>query len=259
MVDFKLVDYVKRHVAKGYSKEEIINILKKNGWDKKNIEEAFRFIDTKRSAPQDLQPAKVSEESLSQTKQQYLSTLRSFIINARNKGVSDIQIKNALLAKKWPLDLVEEGFRQVPVQQQRVVKETVKEKPKIKPHREPFDYRKLIWYILGFIIAAAIIAGTIFVYYYVIGLSQYTIVINGEEQHGKCLELDCSDMKDVAFGYAKDNLTMMLIIGAIVAFVTVTLYAFLPVRNAVLWIVNILYFLFLIFIGVRWVLFNRSI
>ncbi len=260
MVDLRLVDYIKRHVDRGYSKEEITDILKKNKWTKSEISEAYKYYDSKRN---DLQktvskPAQLAEDSTSPTRRQQLATLKQFIARSRTRGINDQQIKTALKAKKWPDDLLEEAFSILPSVEMPAQKPQPKPQA-VKQPREPFNFKLLIWYIIAFIVATAIISGTVFVYYYVVGLSNYTVSVNGEEQHGKCLELDCSDMKESAFDYATNNLVLMLIIGGVASLLIVTLYAFLPIRNTILWIVNILYFLFLVFIGVRWILFNRTI
>ena len=257
MVDLKLVDYIKRHIQRGYKKEEITQILIKNKWDKKDISEAFKYLSTKKVQPNvSSQPMQLQPKKQQPNKQQYLLTLKNFISGARAKGIKDDQIKNALLTKKWPTDLVNEAFSSLQMvgRGAKPVTKPLSDKP-----RQPFNAKLLVWYLIAFVVAGIIIAGTIFVYYYVVGLSQYTIVVDGEEQYGKCLELDCSDMKDEAFNYAAESLTLMLIIGGIASLLIVTLYAFLPFRNAILWIVNILYFLFLIFIGIRWIMFNQSI
>lgn len=249
MVDLKLVNYIKRHLQKGYSKKELVDILKKNKWDKKEIDSAFNFISSKKDAKPASKPA-----STKPTKQEHLAVLKGFISRSRAKGISDEEIKNALIAKKWPNDLIQRGFGSAGV-------EKVTRPPEEKPKKEkvPFRLSQLVWYFIAFIVAGIIISGTIFVYYYVVGLSQFTITIDGEEQYGKCFEVDCSDMKESAFDYAKDNIQFMLIVGAIASLVIVLLYALLPIKNIILWIVNILYFLFLVYIGVRWIMFTRSI
>ncbi|MCD4759615.1 hypothetical protein K8R33_01870 [archaeon] len=251
MVNLKLVDYVKRHLQKGYKEQEIKKILIKNKWDKEEINEVFKFISSKKKiASSQTKPNRLN----TQQKKDPSVTLIPFIAKARKRGVSEEEIRTALITKKWPTNLVDNAMASGKPAK-------VKEKKEFKPKqpREPFNFKLLLWYVLAFIVAATIIAGTVFVYYYVVGLSQYTVVSNGEELTGKCIELDCSDMKDFAFDYAKENLTIMLIIGGIASLLIVLLYALLPVRNGILWGVNILYFLFLIFIGVRWILFNRSI
>lgn len=255
MVDLKLVDYIKRHLQKGYKENEIKDILIKNKWDKNEIKEAFAYISSKRVPEQGpvSKPTQLTETS--STQQNQLNSLKQFIKRSRQKGISDQEIKSALLAKRWPVDLVEQGFEgPAQFQEQRKVQE---QKPK-KP-RKPFNFKLLVWCIVAFIVASIILSGTIFVYYYVVGLSQYTITVGGEEERGKCLELDCSDMKDSAYSYAMESIMLMLMIGVGAAFIIVLLYSLLPVKNAILWIVNILYFLFLVYIGIKWIVFNQSI
>jgi hypothetical protein len=253
MVDLKLVDYIKRHLQKGYKENELKDILIKNKWDKNEVTEAFAYLSSKKEPVQKpaSKPAQLTETSV--TQQNQLIALKQFIKKSRQKGISDQEIKTALLAKRWPADVVAKGF-EGPAQVQEKVQEQKPKQPK-----KPFNFKLLMWYVLAFIVASIILTGTIFVYYYVLGLSEYTINVNGEEQRGKCLELDCSDMKDHAFDYAMDSIVLMLAIGIGAALLIVLLYALLPVKNAILWIVNILYFLFLVYIGIRWIVFNQSI
>ena len=254
MVDLKLVDYIKRHLQKGYKESELKGILIKNKWDKKEVNEAFAYLSSKKEPIQKpvSKPTQLTETS--STKQNQLNALNKFIKKSRQRGISDQEIKNALLAKRWPADLVEKGFEGPAQVQEKPVKE---QKP--KQPREPFNFKLLMWYIVAFIVASIILTGTLFVYYYVIGLSEYTITANGEEQRGKCLELDCSDMKDSAFNYAMESIVLMLAIGVGAALLIVLLYSLLPIKNVILWIVNILYFLFLVYIGIKWIVFNQSI
>ncbi len=257
MVDLKLVDYIKRHVARGYGNEEIKKILIDNQWDKKEVEKAFKFLSEKKEPTQKIVPTEKPTATQPKNLAQ-LQILKSFILNSRAKGIKDQEIKSALLSKKWPEDLVDEGFSDLQTtKEQKPTKPVEKAKP--KKERKPFNWKMLIWYFVAFIVATAIITGTIFVYYYVVGLSEYTVTVDGETLHGKCLQLNCSDMKTSELDYAKESLTLMGIIGLAASLLIVSLYAFLPYRHVVLWTVNILYFLFLVYIGYVWIAFTGSL
>ncbi|MBS3172565.1 hypothetical protein J4438_03225 [Candidatus Woesearchaeota archaeon] len=264
MVDIKLVDYIKRHQQKGYKKEELQRILVQNGWLKDEVNEAFKFIETKQQPEkQKEKPVQLKEEK-GPSRQEQLNVLKNFILSSRSKGISDFEIKNALRSKGWPEDLLEQGFRmftqtqpQRPIIQPKPIQEKIEVKP--KKERKPINFKKIIWFFIAFVVATLIITGTIFVYNYVIGLSSYTLTQNGEELHGKCLDQNCSDMKDSAFNYAKENFTYSLIVGLIASLITVVLYATLPFRNIILWVINGLYFLFLIYIGYIWLAFSSSV
>jgi hypothetical protein len=258
MVDLKLVDYIRRHIDRGYGKEEIKKILIENQWDKKEVDLAMNFLEEKKTPVKTIIPKSkpVVTQPNNITK---LQILKNFINNSRAKGIKDSVIRAALLAKKWPESLLAEGFSDLrkPIEQKVIIQEKSKEKP--KKERKPFNWKMLIWYIVAFIMAAAIIAGTIFVYYYVMGLSDYTVTMDGVAVHGKCLQLNCSDMKGAALDYANGSLITMAMIGLIAALFIVSLYAFLPYRQAILWIVNLLYFLFLVYIGYVWISFTGSL
>ena len=251
MVDLKLVDYIKRHLERGYSEDELKKILKENEWDGKEVNTAFKFLNSKKSKKEKPTQPLVTKP----TKDDQLKILKNFIVNARSKGVKDNEIRSALLAKKWPENLVTQGFSDLrpPTQMPKPAM------PKPKNPRPPFNWKLFIWYVVAFIIATAILSGTIFVYYYVVGLSDYTVTVDGEALHGKCLELNCSDMKQSALTYAQDNLGLMFIIGAIASLIIVSAYAFLPFRQVVLWVVNSLYFIALAYIGYVWIRFTGSL
>ncbi len=260
MVDLALVNYLKRHLQKGYTKDELTKILTKNGWSKKELSEAFKLAESNKkliSHQISKQPKTNTQQTRNEKIQAQILILKNFILKSRERGIKDETIRNALTAKRWPANLIEEGFKAAgPAQQtkQKPIEQKKEEKPK-----KPFNWKMLLWYLLAFIVVSAIITGTIFVYYYVTGLSEYKVIINGTEYHGRCLNTGCSDMKDYALNYAKENLQQMILIGAGSAFLIVALYAITQIRNVILWVVNIAYFLFLIFIGVRWVLFTKSI
>lgn len=277
MADPKLIEYIKRHLQKGYKKDELQKILIQNGWSKDEVSEAFKSMNSKQSEKQKetsiqtKQPVKQIERSAqvqthqehTPSRQEQLAVLKNFILSSRSKKLSDFEIKNALRSKGWPEDLLEQGFRmlgpaQQPVKQiERPIQQQVQPKP-IK-ERKPINIKKIIWFFVAFIIATVIISGTILVFNYVLGLSDYTISQGGEDIKGKCLELDCSDMKEFAFNYAQDALSSAIMIGLIASLAIVLLYAFLPFRNVILWVVNGLYFVFLVYIGYIWITFSSSI
>nr|MBA4405174.1 hypothetical protein [Nanoarchaeum sp.] len=276
MVDSKLIEYIKRHLQKGYKKDELQKILIQNGWSKDEVNEAFKSMNSKQQPAKTIvekpvqQPVKQIEKPVqvqphqehTPSRQDQLAVLKNFILSSRSKKLIDFEIKNALRSKGWPEDLLEQGFRMVgPAQQIKQIEKPVQQNIQPKPMKEkkPINVKKIIWFFVAFIIAAVIITGTILVFNYVLGLSDYTISQGGEDIKGKCLELDCSDMKEFAFSYAQDALTSAIMIGLIASLIIVLLYAFLPFRNVILWVVNGLYFVFLVYIGYIWIAFSSSI
>lgn len=254
MTDLQLVNYIKRHLEKGYTKQEIEKILSENNWDKNEIKHAFEVIMTKKQLPKE--PIKkqknIQKGGSEKTNFDQINTLKNFILAIRARKVDDGKIKDALIKKKWPETLIENAFSELKGGKEKPSNKTFI-KPKIQ--KKPFNFKKLFLYILGFIVLTAILTGTIFVYQYVVGLSSYEVLVNGEMETGKCEELNCSDMKDSAFNFANDNLILYLGISAIISLLIGGLYAFRSIRDKVLWGANILYFCFLIFIGYTWISF----
>ncbi len=67
MIDQQLLDYIKKELGMGVSKEEIKNILLVNNWQENDIEEAFNFkkiseepIPNKESVQPDVRPVSFS-------------------------------------------------------------------------------------------------------------------------------------------------------------------------------------------------------
>lgn len=262
MVDLQLVNYIKRHLAKGYTKQEIEKILIENNWDKKETKDAFKIVETKGKVLKPVQkvsttPDEEKQQQKAITNHDQINTLKNFILSIRARGVKDEGIKKALLIKRWPSDLVDMAFSELkPVKEDKPSSNSFV-KPKIQ--KKPFDFKKLLWYILGFIIITVVLTGTLFVYTYVVGLSSYEVTINGIRETGKCTSLDCSDMKDYAFNFANDSLMFYLGISAALALLITGLYAIPTIKNGVLWGANILYFFFLIYIGYTWINFTGAI
>ena len=265
MVDLQLVDYIKRHLSKGYTKQEIEKILADNNQEKKETKEAFKIIENKKKISKPVKKSSLTpkEEKYQQkavTNHDQITTLKNFILSIRARGVKDEEIKKALVTKRWPFDLIDVAFKELkPVKEDKpsstsFVKPQIQKKPK-----KPFNFKKLLWYILGFIIMAAVLTGTFFVYQYVLGLSSYEVTINGVTETGKCTNLDCSDMKNYAFDFASENLMFYLGISAAIALLITSLYAIPTIKNGILWGANILYFLFLIYIGYTWISFSGAI
>ncbi len=266
MVDLQLVDYIKRHLAKGYTKQEIEKILSENNWEKKEVKDAFKIIENKKKVSKpvkksSLTPKEEKYQEKAVTNHDQITTLKNFILSIRARGVKDEEIKKALLTKRWPSDLIDMAFKELKPVKEDKPSSTSFVKPKIqkKKPKKPFNFKKVLWYILGFIIMTAVLTGTFFVYNYVVGLSSYEVTINGVSETGKCINLDCSDMKDHAFNYANDKLMFYLGVSAAIALLITSLYAVPTIKNGILWGANILYFLFLIYIGYTWISFTGTI
>ena len=80
MVDLKLVDYIKRHIDRGYGKEEIKKILIENQWDKKEVDQAMKFLEERKEPSRKIEleskPVVVQEKNIAQ-----LQILKNFVLN----------------------------------------------------------------------------------------------------------------------------------------------------------------------------------
>jgi len=256
MTDLQLVNYIRRHLEKGYTKRELEFILSKNNWDKNEVKHAFKIIETKKPISKTFLEHKKSQEKIIQPNFEQINTLKNFIISIRARKVDDVKIKEALLKKKWPEKSIDLAFSELKKEnkekpsQKTFVKPTIQKKP-----REPHNFKKLLPYLIGIIILTIVLTGTIFVYQYIVGLSNYEVTIDGIIETGKCEELNCSDMKSHALDHANENLILYFGISIIISLLMVGLYAFEKIRTAALWGANLLYFGFIIFIGYTWMSF----
>ncbi|MBT3416530.1 hypothetical protein HON86_01655 [Candidatus Woesearchaeota archaeon] len=256
MADLQLVNYIKRHLEKGYTKRELENILSKNNWNKNEVKQAFRIIETKKKMPKPVQKQKNSEKKITQPNFEQINTLKNFIISIRARKVDDAKIREALSKKKWPEKSIDLAFSELKKENKEKPSQKTFVKPAIqKKPRQPFNFKKLLPYLIGIIVLTIVLTGTIFISQYVVGLSTYEIKINGMQETGKCKSLDCSDMKNFAFNHANEKLILYFGISIIVSLLMAGLYAFEKIRTAALWGANLLYFGFLIFIAYTWMSF----
>ncbi|MBT4334598.1 hypothetical protein HOD61_02160 [archaeon] len=254
MVDIKLLHFIKDGIKKGYSHTELKSILKENGWDDTEIESTLTSL--KKPRLQESQPLPIQKSNL--------NLLNKFIKTSLQKGAREHEIRLALLSKGWPVEKINKAFIRLkenrPIQPQAEQslemvgyaakkplqkKETIKTEEKPKTHFK-IDGRKILIYILSFILITAIISGTFSVFYFMLGINSH---------EGNCNSGLCADTKDYAMNYAIDNMFMALIISSILAFAVVLTYAFIPNKDILLWIVNLFYLLFTLFIAFLWLKF----
>ena len=191
-------------------------------------------------------------------------SLINFIKNSLEKGYSEYFIRNGLIAKNWPLTEINESFFEAKKQITPRIQEVVYQKKEfIEPKKEKkLAPKKILFPIISFVIVALILTFTFLVYFYMNGLMDYTIQTPTGELKKTCLNPDCSDMKEYALNYIKTkastiNITNPIIIGIAISFLLVLLYNLVKFKKLFLWIINIAYMVFLVFIIYIWMSFIR--
>jgi hypothetical protein len=259
MVDVKLVSYIKEGLEKGYSKDDLLKLLVENGWNKQEVTLAIKFIEKEKEKKVIKKPKPKPEQPI----------LKQFIKESLDKGASETEIKNVLLSKGWKSEIIDSVFEGI----EKPIK--IKEEPKIEQREEPrkekkevkikkvgekkFSPMKLLTYAISFIFITLILSGTFVVYFYIQGMNDYTITdSSGEQLRKTCINEDCSDLKEYALENVKDKLTIAVLISAGVAIVALLLHFMLPFKTQMLWVFNILYFLFLGLILFFWIKFQNS-
>ncbi len=257
MTDVKLISYIKDGLKKGYSKDELNKLLVENGWNKKEVTEALKFIDKedKKTVNEKPKPRPKQEESI----------LKKFVRESIEKGVSETEIKNVLTAKGWKPAAIADAFRGIKKPKPVKIKETKVEKPKKekkKPEKKEgkkFEPVKIVAYLVSLLFLSLILTGTFVVFFYIQGMNDYEVTdTSGNALTKTCLEEDCSDLKDHALTNVKDNLVLSILTSIGIALIALVLHFILPFKTQLLWIYNILYFLFLGLILFFWIRFQSS-
>jgi len=243
MVDLKLISYIKSSLKKGYSKEELIKILIKNGWTKKEAIIGFKFLEKHLKE-------KGSEAEIKK------APLIEFIQTSLKSGISEGEIRLALSAKGWKKATVDNAFKKIkfPVIRQKKEKRPHQLKEKPKP-----DFKNTFFHIMSFIVISLILSLTFAVFIYIEGLNNYAIIDDqGNELTKTCIQDDCSDMVGFGFSYVYNNVWIYVGVSVLIALIVVILYILLPFKKELLWIFNVLYFLFLLVIIYNWIIFQRG-
>ena len=235
MVDQKLVDYIKDGLKKGYSKKELEEILRKNNWTKQELNDVFNIIYQRKDQP--------SSYLMNREKEQMLI---NFIKTSLSKGHQINKIRNALIEKRWPPTKVDEVIREI---LKSGVQETKKEKPGGGPKT-----KKIFLYFLWFIIISVVLALGIAAYSYIQATHSYTIQDpnTGQLVTGNCLQEDCSDMREYIYEQILDNIIIIAIIGLGVSLILVLLHVFIPHKEIIIWVGNILFLLYILYLLYLW-------
>ena len=95
-------------------------------------------------------------------------------------------------------------------------------------------------------LVSLVIVGTFMVFYFMHGINNSEI---------NCQSGLCTELKEDAIDYASNNLIMAAIISLFAAFAIILTYVFIPNKDILLWIVNVIYLLFVMFIAFLWIKF----
>ncbi len=252
MVDVKLVVYLKEGLKKGYSEDELIDLLTKNGWKKQEILPAFK-VAAKETKKVIKKPKKKPKESV----------LKQFIRKSLNEGISETEIRNVLLSKGWKPQELKEAFKGIERRKSKKLGKPTIEKKKgsfeEKPEQKKITPMKIITYLISFIFITLVLSGTFVVYFYIQGMNDYSVTdSSGNTLKKTCINEDCSDLKEHALKNVKDNILITILTSIGVALVFVILHFILPIKTQLLWIYNILYFLFLGLILFFWIRFQSA-
>ena len=245
MVDQSLADYIKDGLDKGYKKPELEKILKENGWSNVEIAEAFGALEKK--------PAGEAPDK----------TLLNFINGALTKGIPEAKIRQALSAKNWPKEKIDIAFQNTNKSKSEKnalsnVGKEEKSKSEFKP-KVAFNYKKVLIYIGVFILISAVLSLSLGVFFYIQAMVGYTITDpnTGEELRGYCIQEDCSDMKEHIYQNIGDNKVLILSMALAISLVLVLLHAFIPGKEKLVWIANIIFFLFICYMLFMWLVANN--
>ena len=244
-MNLQLTNYIKANLGKGYTKEELKEILKEHSWSELEIDESLEFIS--KSKPKLKKPVIVPPDLL------------RFVRLSLLKGIDKTKVRQALLQKGWPKPQVEEAFRIAEQQREAEPKKVVKkqepikkkpEKPKQKqrvgpPKKSPIG--KILLYILAFIVVGAVIGGTVFLSFYIKAL----------DENPQCpdAEPDCS-LRDIAFKKAYGDLNLYLLAGGVFSLLFTVLHAIARKKDVIIWIANGIYLLMIIYIAYQWIMFS---
>ena len=253
MVDLKLVDYIKNAKKKGYDKKELKQILKENEWSSSEISDAFNFIENKNQ--QISKPTEASNKN---------KILIDFIKKSLEEGISEDQIKQALTAKHWPIEKINNSFAVVNQHKLKKKKEVkIKVKPKqekeLPKERKKFNFKKVGLYFMWFIIISIILSLSITMFFYIQAMVSYEVVNpnTGILQNGICLNEDCSDMKNYIYDQINPQLWIILIMGLSISLLILTIHALIPKKELIIWTSNILFFLYMIYLFYLWFIGTR--
>jgi len=155
-----------------------------------------------------------------------------------------------LASKNWPVEKIEMAF---PKSSKPANTEKIKNKEKKKA-----GARKIISYMGIFIIISIVLSLSIGVFFYIQALSGYEVTDpnTGELVKGYCLQEDCQNMKNYIYDSIYGKMFLILSIALGVSLILTLLHALTPKKELIIWIANILFFLFIIYLLIMWFMAN---
>lgn len=242
MVDKKLINYIKDGLKKGYSRQELEKILRSSGWSGSEIAEGFG----------DPKPQKnISKRQVITGKN---NALDNFINKALAKGIPEQKIRQVLLQKKWPAYKINSTLSRIKKPQQTFQPKEISPVSAGIETKKSSGVKKIFTYVLWFFIISAVLSIGIGVFYYIQGIGSYTVVDPNTNQQvtGKCLNEDCSDLRNYVYDNLLSKLVLIISIAASIALVIVLLNLFMPQRQWIIWIADILFFIYILYLLYLW-------
>ena len=198
--------------------------------------------------------------------------LVDFIKKELKNGHSEEFLRQGLLTKGWPLDIVDDSIKEAKRQTTveayltlapKIETPTVEEVKRISDrpiiHKSRFDRYTLTISIVMFLVIAIIISFTSLVFFYMQGVMDYKIFdpVTGQTLSRQCVFQNCSDLRDFAIDFAKTKILTSLIIGLVTSISIVIIYNLISFKKVFLWVIQALFLLFLLFMGFTWFRFTR--
>src|SRR3989338_9724588 len=173
-------------------------------------------------------------------------SLIDFIKQARSKGYQDDLIRRSILDKGWPLEEVNTAFNILKSNQEITHYTIPMQKPIQEPKKEVQEkekkYSKEILKLasigLGIL---ALLTLTFLIFFYMNALMDYTVVDSETKQEStkRCLNPDCSDLKEYAFSAMKEKALLASLIALITTVVILAVYKLIKFKKIFIWILNI--------------------
>jgi hypothetical protein len=224
MVDQNIINFIKNALSNGYSEDYVSNGLKAKGWPQSAINEALQVAKSQMKPQSVAKPGPLQQAA--NTQPQILKQPQQIVIKPQSQP---IQIKSKTESAEKP-----------------------KKSVSIKSISIPG---------LTFVGIFILLTFTILVYFYMDGITHYTIPDkDGKLLTKQCTQSDCSDLRAFALSAANQKFVLSLIIGLVVSALIVITYLILPEKGkgVFFWIMNGLYFLAIFFIAVKWIMFSMA-
>ncbi len=191
-------------------------------------------------------------------------SLIDFIKQARSKGYQDDLIRRSILDKGWPLEEVNVAFNILKTTQEFTPYTIPIQKPIQEPKKEVQEKKKtsskeiLKWASAGLGILL-LLTFTFLVFFYMNALMDYAVVDSATQQEStnRCLNPDCSDLKEYALSAMKEKALLASIMSLITTITILAVYKLIKFKKTFIWILNIIYFFVLAIFFYLWLTFSK--